>query len=215
MRFQDGSNNMCYRQVAAEYQRMAQLGSEYDRKQVYQIRCRHCSASLTNRGMNAVLLSDRTVQLFSTDLVPNTVGFVQGDYSAASCTCRVRDTACLSCGNVVGYHVNVPCKVCLGQPNNGHYWMFRSADIKASQIYARVGDMQPDLPLLWGFVHGAGDFVGGYHRTGDHLAAYESCRLSVHLPASIHLITHHPHHSFVNARTPDEHLFDEYIEMCR
>lgn len=43
---------MCYRQVAAEYQRMAQLGSEYDRKQVYQIRCRHCSASLTNRGMN-------------------------------------------------------------------------------------------------------------------------------------------------------------------
>lgn len=75
--------------------------------------------------------------------------------------------------------------------------------------------MQPDLPLLWGFVHGAGDFVGGYHRTGDHLAAYESCRLSVHLPSSIHLITHHPHHSFVNARTPDEHLFDEYIEMCR
>ena len=75
--------------------------------------------------------------------------------------------------------------------------------------------MQPDLPLLWGFVHGAGDFVGGYHRTGDQLAAYESCRLSVHLPASIHLITHHPFHSYVNARTPDEHLFDEYIETCR
>ncbi|CDS05761.1 hypothetical protein LRAMOSA08289 [Lichtheimia ramosa] len=54
MRFQDGSN-MCYRQVAAEYQRMAQLGSEYDRKQVYQIRCSHCSASLTNRGMNVCL----------------------------------------------------------------------------------------------------------------------------------------------------------------
>lgn len=86
---------------------------------------------------------------------------------------------------------------------------------KQTLIRSIVGDMQPDLPLLWGFVHDAGDFVGGYHRSGDHLAAYESCRLSVHLPSSIHLITHHPNHSYVNARTPDEHLYDEYAQMCR
>ncbi|KAI8139813.1 FAM72 protein-domain-containing protein [Fennellomyces sp. T-0311] len=125
---------------------MTQLGNEYERKQVYQIRCGHCQSALTNRGMNAVLLSDRSVQLFSTDLVPNTLGFVQGDYSAASCTCRVRDTACLNCGNVVGYHVNVPCKVCLSQPNNGHYWMFRSADIKPYQIFAHCKHYTNFLP---------------------------------------------------------------------
>ncbi|KAI7851905.1 hypothetical protein BDC45DRAFT_199274 [Circinella umbellata] len=147
----------------------------------------------------AVLLSDRTVQLFSTDLVPNTLGFVQGDYSAASCTCRVRDTACLNC-----------------QPNNGHYWMFRSADIKPYQIFAHLnGSKCSDLPLLWGFVHGAGDFVSGYHRTGDEVAAFESCQLSVHLPASIPLIVCHPKITRVIARTPDEHLKDTYVETCR
>ncbi|ORZ02825.1 FAM72 protein-domain-containing protein [Syncephalastrum racemosum] len=118
------------RQVVADYQRVTQTGNEYDRKQVYQVRCGHCDCGITNRGMNAVLLSDRAIQLFSTDLMPNTLGFVHGDYCAASCSCRVRDTACLKCGNVVGYHVNVPCKTCLSQPNNGHYWMFRSADVR-------------------------------------------------------------------------------------
>ncbi|KAI9265265.1 hypothetical protein BDA99DRAFT_437030, partial [Phascolomyces articulosus] len=139
----------------------------------------------------AVLLSDRSVQLFSTDLVPNT-------------------------GNVVGYHVNVPCKVCLSQPNNGHYWMFRSADIKPYQIFAHLnGTKCSDLPLLWGFVHGAGDFVSGYHRTGDEVAAFESCQLSVHLPASVPLIVCHPKITRVIARTPDEHLRDSYVETCR
>ncbi|KAI8365812.1 protein FAM72 [Choanephora cucurbitarum] len=114
---------------------MNQAASEYERKHVYRIQCKDCSAVLTDRGMNAVLLSDRNIQLFSTDLLPNTVAFVHGDYAAASCSCRVRDVACINCGNVVGYHVNVPCKVCLGQPNNGHYWMFRSFEIIAQQIF--------------------------------------------------------------------------------
>ncbi|KAI8991203.1 protein FAM72 [Mycotypha africana] len=114
---------------------MSHLGSEYDRKHVFQIQCRDCAEVLTNRGMNAVLLSDRSVQLYSTDLKPHTVGFVYGDYNAASCLCRVRDTACLNCGNVVGYHVNLPCKNCLSQTNNGHYWMFRSDSITSANIY--------------------------------------------------------------------------------
>ncbi|KAI8388276.1 protein FAM72, partial [Radiomyces spectabilis] len=81
--------------------------------------CRDCKAVITDRGMSAILLSDHSIQLFSTDLFPDTVGFVHGDYSASSCGCRVRDTACLECGNVIGYHVNVPCKVCLEQNHNG------------------------------------------------------------------------------------------------
>lgn len=46
-------------------------------------------------------------------------------------------TCMYTSGNVVGYHVNVPCKLCLSQPNNGHYWMFRSFDIKAQQIFVQ------------------------------------------------------------------------------
>ncbi|KAI8983833.1 protein FAM72 [Pilobolus umbonatus] len=116
---------------------MSQLATEYERKHVYRVQCKDCNEVLTDRGMNAVLLSDRSVQLYSTDLFPYTVSFIQGDYSAASCSCRVRDVACINCGNVVGYHVNVPCKLCLSQPNNGHYWMFRSNDITSQQIYMK------------------------------------------------------------------------------
>lgn len=34
-------------------------------------------------------------------------------------------TFCLS-GNIVGYHVIVPCCSCLLSCNNGHFWMFHS-----------------------------------------------------------------------------------------
>lgn len=59
-------------QVLKEYQRLIRQGSEYDRKHVYRIQCGDCDTILTDRGMNAVLLSDRSVQLFSTDLLPDT-----------------------------------------------------------------------------------------------------------------------------------------------
>ena len=44
-----------------EYRRMTQLGNEYERKQVYQIRCGHCQSSLTNRGMNVCLNSNENI----------------------------------------------------------------------------------------------------------------------------------------------------------
>lgn len=84
-----------HRQVLIEYQRMNQVATEYERKHVYRIECLDCNAVLTDRGMNvsfrksfsvrnekltcilskffqAVLLSDRSIQLFSTDLLPDT-----------------------------------------------------------------------------------------------------------------------------------------------
>ncbi|CAO3599265.1 unnamed protein product [Absidia cylindrospora] len=134
-----GTDNACRmmatRQVWSEYQRLQNTATEYERKHVYRIECRECNAVLTDRGMNAVLLSDRSIELFSTDLLPDSIGLVEGDYSAVACTCRVRDTACYRCGNVVGYHVNVPCKLCLSQPNNGHFWMFRSIAVTARSIF--------------------------------------------------------------------------------
>lgn len=41
-----------FREALVEYQRISHIGSEYERKQVYQIRCGHCLTILTNRGMN-------------------------------------------------------------------------------------------------------------------------------------------------------------------
>ncbi|KAG2236400.1 hypothetical protein INT48_008382 [Thamnidium elegans] len=205
-----------HRQVLIEYQRMNQVATEYERKHVYRIECNDCHFVLTDRGMNAVLLSDRAVQLFSTDLLPDTVSFVHGDYAAASCSCRVRDIACLNCGNIVGYHVNVPCKLCLSQPNNGHYWMFRSYDISAQQIYVQLGPKGTDLPLLWGFVRDAGDFSGGFFRSGDATAAKLSCQLSVHLASSVPLVVHDPILQKVIAHTfNDEDTHNKHIQFCR
>ncbi|KAL0140931.1 FAM72 protein-domain-containing protein [Mucor lusitanicus] len=204
---------------------MNQVATEYERKHVYRIECNDCSSVLTDRGMNAVLLSDRSVQLFSTDLVPDSVAFVHGDYAAASCSCRVRDIACKNCGNVVGYHVNVPCKLCLSQPNNGHYWMFRSFDIKAQQIFVQcnaltrvvVGPKGTDLPLLWGFVRDAGDFSGGFFRSGDATAAKLSCQLSVHLASSVPLVVHDPVVKHVMAQTfhDNNDVRLQHVYYCR
>lgn len=149
---------------------------------------------------------------------------------------------CSISGNIVGYHVNVPCKVCLSQPNNGHYWMFRSADIKPfaikferkfcnslcthahtqyflSQIYSiifKVGIGNNDLPLLWGFVYGAGEFNGKSFRSGNLEGAHRSCQLSVKLPWHLRLIVHSAKFlEQVEAVASDEDARDLYAEVCR
>jgi hypothetical protein len=61
--------------------------------------------------------------LFSTDAPPHGVALVFDDYRTRNCHCRIRDVACLGCGNVIGYHVTQPCEPCMGACNNGHFWM--------------------------------------------------------------------------------------------
>ncbi|XP_076845374.1 protein FAM72A isoform X1 [Brachyhypopomus gauderio] len=101
--------------------------SNFKNKCVTQVNCIYCDSLLCTRGMKAVLLADTEIELFSTDIPPNrTVDFVAGCYSTESCKCKLRDIACLKCGNVVGYHVVAPCKPCLLSCNNGHFWMFNS-----------------------------------------------------------------------------------------
>ncbi|OWK08174.1 FAM72A, partial [Cervus elaphus hippelaphus] len=63
--------------------------------------CKFCKQVLSSRGMKAVLLADTEIDLFSTDIPPTN-------------------------GNIVGYHVIVPCCSCLLSCNNGHFWMFHS-----------------------------------------------------------------------------------------
>ncbi|XP_006628526.1 protein FAM72A [Lepisosteus oculatus] len=109
--------------------------------------CKFCDSLLCTRGMKAVLLSDTKVELFSTDIPPHsTVDFVASCYCTESCKCRLKDIACLKCGNVVGYHVVAPCKPCLLSCNNGHFWMFHSDSVSAVN---RLDPSGLNL-LLWG-----------------------------------------------------------------
>jgi hypothetical protein len=79
--------------------------------------------------MKAILLADMNVELFSTDSPPYGVQLVNEDYRTRNCHCRVRDCACLGCGNVIGYHVTQPCEPCMESCNNGHFWMFHCTEV--------------------------------------------------------------------------------------
>ena len=70
-------------------------------------------------GMKAVLLADTEIDLFPTDIPPtNAVDFIGRCYFTEICKCKLKDIACLKCGNIVGYHVIVPCCSCLLSCNN-------------------------------------------------------------------------------------------------
>ncbi|XP_027135543.1 protein FAM72A isoform X2 [Larimichthys crocea] len=126
---------------------MSTSNANFKNKCVTQVNCIFCDSLLCTRGMKAVLLADTEVELFSTDIPPNrTVDFVASCYSTESCKCKLRDIACLKCGNVVGYHVVAPCKPCLLSCNNGHFWMFNS---DAVSTLNRLDGTGLNL-LLWG-----------------------------------------------------------------
>ncbi|KAF9119223.1 Protein fam72a [Mortierella sp. 14UC] len=79
--------------------------------------------------MKAVMLSDHSKELYSTDMPPAGLQLVNDDRQVRHCTCRIRDSACLGCGQVAGYHVTQPCSDCLKDQNNGHFWMFYSSGV--------------------------------------------------------------------------------------
>ncbi|KAI8621769.1 protein FAM72 [Chytriomyces sp. MP71] len=103
-------------------------------KTVCQLSCKYCVQPICTRGMKAILLADTRVELYSTDTVPaGRVQLVAEDYLTRNCNCRIRDVACLGCGNVIGYHVTQPCDVCMSACNNGHYWMFHDDSISSRE----------------------------------------------------------------------------------
>lgn len=111
------------------------------------LRCRFCAQVLSARGMKAVLLADTDVDLFSTDIPPtDAVDFIGRCYFTEICKCKLKDIACLKCGNIVGYHVIVPCCSCLLSCNNGHFWMFHS---QAVYDINRLDSTGTNF-LLWG-----------------------------------------------------------------
>ncbi|KAI9142030.1 FAM72 protein-domain-containing protein [Paraphysoderma sedebokerense] len=123
-----------------------QIHPQFRSKAVCKLTCKHCLNLVCLRGMKAILLADTRVELYSTDLPPNgSVQLVNDDYITRNCRCRIRDVACLGCGNVVGYHVTQPCDTCLDACNNGHFWMFHSDGIKADERKDGSGS----TTLLW------------------------------------------------------------------
>ncbi|KAM3658826.1 protein FAM72A [Ammospiza maritima maritima] len=128
---------------------MASTGCTFADRCVTVLCCRFCRQVLSWRGMQAVLLAgtDTDTALYSTDMPPSgAVDFTGSCRFAEVCACRVRNIACLKCGNVVGYHVICPCKPCLQSCNNGHLWMFHS------QAVLGINRLDPSgvNVLLWG-----------------------------------------------------------------
>ncbi|XP_075926705.1 protein FAM72A-like [Petromyzon marinus] len=193
---------------------------EFTDRAVLDLRCGFCGSCVSPRGMRAVLLSDPSTHLYSTDAPPtwsvthrtlflssktthkhtlldtitysiiviiiihnhqtltlwlniptsshyiihnslsqtllcvcvrvgmvsavsavcSAVGLVGPLYSPESCACRVQDAACLTCGNVLGYHVAVPCRPCLLSCHNGHLWMFHSHTCRATERLDASGE---------------------------------------------------------------------------
>jgi hypothetical protein len=102
------------------------MHSQFQAKTVCKLFCGHCKYLLCERGMRAILLGNVKKELFSTDIPPSGVQLVYQDYFTKNCGCRIRDSACLECGNMVGYHVTQPCGKCLDSCNNGHLWIFQA-----------------------------------------------------------------------------------------
>ncbi|KAF9945591.1 Protein fam72a [Mortierella alpina] len=96
---------------------------------VYQLACAACIRPLCLRAMKAVMLSDHSKELYSTDMPPAGLQLVNEDRQVRHCACRIRDSACLGCGQIAGYHVTQPCSDCLKDQNNGHFWMFYSSAV--------------------------------------------------------------------------------------
>ncbi|RKP02543.1 hypothetical protein CXG81DRAFT_10674 [Caulochytrium protostelioides] len=115
-------------------------------KPVCLLQCAYCDTMVCQRGMKAILLADTRVELYSTDIVvPNKVSPVGDEYVTRNCMCRIRDVACLGCGNIVGYNVTQPCTVCLASCHNSHFIMMSADGVKA-----RARQTSEEVQLLWG-----------------------------------------------------------------
>ncbi|KAG0265946.1 Protein fam72a [Actinomortierella ambigua] len=78
---------------------------------------------------------------------PSGLQLVNDDRQVRHCACRIRDSACLGCGQVIGYHVTQPCNDCLQDQNNGHFWMFYSSGVLHFRRIHKVGST--DTVMLW------------------------------------------------------------------
>lgn len=132
-------------------------------KVVYLLHCAYCSQRVCNRAMKAILLADTKIELYSTDIPPAELVLISEDRMTHGCHCRIRDTVCMGCGNVLGYHVSQPCERCLDAKNNGHFWMFYSETVQPSER----PDPATGKALFWGSLSPMREYeeqLPGFHR---------------------------------------------------
>ncbi|WAR26153.1 FA72B-like protein [Mya arenaria] len=103
-------------------------------EEVYLLDCHYCGTKICDRGLKSFLIADEKVELFSTDTV---------DRSLVELTDEKFRT---DRGNVVGYHVAMPCRSCLESQNNGHFWMFNR---QAICPYQRL-NIEGTSTMVWG-----------------------------------------------------------------
>ncbi|KAK3818871.1 MAG: FAM72 protein-domain-containing protein [Benniella sp.] len=103
------------------------LHPQFRAKAACRLTCKSCLADVCMRGMKAILLADSRVELYSTDRPPKGTRY---------CKCRIRDVACLGCGNTLGYHVTQPCESCLKACNNGCF--IRMVSLARSDTFPRL-----------------------------------------------------------------------------
>ncbi|KAK3811030.1 MAG: FAM72 protein-domain-containing protein [Benniella sp.] len=127
----------------SQYGRRAR--SSVGRKEVVRMACGFCETVICERGMRAQLLADQSVALLSTDDDPQSVSLIGLDYTPTNCSCKIMDTACLVCGNAIGYHITQPCGRCLCSDNNGHLWLFHPEYVLSAPRW----DLKFDRPVRW------------------------------------------------------------------
>ncbi|KAF0455692.1 pre-mRNA-splicing factor ATP-dependent RNA helicase [Gigaspora margarita] len=137
-------------------------------KAVCKLNCTYCDSRVCVRGMKAMLLADTRVELYSTDVPPLSVQLVGEDYLTQNCHCKIRDVACLTCGNVLGYHITQPCQQCMDACNNGHLWMFHTEEVTSEERL----DFNGNTVLLWTHLSKAEDDVAIVNVEEDE---YENC----------------------------------------
>jgi hypothetical protein len=138
-------------------------------KIVFSLTCRYCRSFVCNRAMRAILLADTKVELYSTDIPPSHhTATGDDDRLTHGCHCRIRDTLCRLCGNVLGYHVSQPCERCLMARNNGHFWMFYSEVVEAGERQDRATGKALSWAQLAPMCQEVGDdgveLIGGYEQ---------------------------------------------------
>ncbi|XP_071083103.1 protein FAM72A-like [Haliotis cracherodii] len=134
----------------------SELHPTFREKNVYSLDCIFCGSNVCRRGMKAVLLADTRTEMYSTDIPEkDAVDLVEGGILTNHCACKINQLACIACGNEIGYTVSRPCRKCLMSCNNGHFWMYFSSCVNASQRVNRAGE---EL-LLWGDLPSVGEDV--------------------------------------------------------
>ncbi|KAL4227143.1 Protein fam72a [Mactra antiquata] len=121
--------------------------SAFRNEEVYSLDCLYCYSAVCDRGMKSFLIADEQVELYSTDKVDRRMVEVTDEsFRTEKCRCQIQNIACLQCGNVVGYHIALPCRPCLEAQNNGHFWIFYRS---ATMPYPRLNIEGTDT-LVWG-----------------------------------------------------------------